>query len=62
MPMKSQKQRSFLHAKKPAIAAKFEAATPKGAKLPMHVKAAAPAKPKDISMGDFMKPPKKPAM
>jgi hypothetical protein len=61
MPIKSKSQRAFLHAKKPTVAAKFEAATPKGAKLPAVAKPAAP-KSKEISMGDFMKPPKKPAM
>ena len=34
MPMKSQKQRKFLHAKHPEIAKRFEAETPKKAKLP----------------------------
>lgn len=37
-PMKSQAQRRFLHAKKPKLAAEFEAATPKGKKLPARVK------------------------
>ena len=38
MPMQSTAQRGFLHANKPDIAAKFEAETPKGKKLPMHKK------------------------
>lgn len=38
MPMKSQAQRRYLHAKLPKIAAEFERATPKGKKLPQHVK------------------------
>lgn len=36
MPMKSQKQRSFLWAKKPKIAQEFEDKTPKGKKLPKY--------------------------
>lgn len=38
MPFRSQAQRKFLFAKKPAIAAEFASKTPKGAKLPEHVK------------------------
>lgn len=38
MPMKSEKQRKFLHAKYPALAKTFEAETPKDAKLPMFAK------------------------
>ena len=38
MPMKSQAQRAYLHAKKPSVAKKFEAHTPKGKKLPARVK------------------------
>lgn len=34
MPMKSEAQRRYLHAKHPDIAARFEAETPKGKKLP----------------------------
>ena len=34
MPMRSQKQRKYLWAKHPDVAAEFEAATPKGKKLP----------------------------
>lgn len=41
MPMRSKAQRAYLHAKHPDVAAKFEAETPKGTKLPAHV-----AKPK----------------
>lgn len=37
MPMRSQAQRAYLHIHHPEIAAEFEAATPKGAKLPEHV-------------------------
>jgi len=44
-PMKSQAQRAYLHAKHPEIAERFEAETPKGRKLPRHVKKRAP-KPK----------------
>lgn len=38
MPFKSEAQRGFLFAKHPEIAKEFAAATPKGAKLPKHVK------------------------
>lgn len=38
MPFKSQAQRRFMYLKHPQIAAEFEAATPKGKKLPKHVK------------------------
>ena len=34
MPMQSQAQRRFLHARHPKLAARFEAHTPAGAKLP----------------------------
>jgi len=37
MPFKSQAQRRYMYAKHPEIAAEFEAATPKGKKLPKHV-------------------------
>jgi hypothetical protein len=37
MPFKSQAQRRFMHAEHPELAEEFEAATPKGAKLPEHV-------------------------
>lgn len=37
MPMKSKAQRAYLHAKHPQIAKRFEAETPKGAKLPPKV-------------------------
>lgn len=37
MPMRSQAQRAFLHANHPGIAKRFEAETPKGARLPYHV-------------------------
>ena len=39
-PMKSQAQRRKLWATNPKVAAEFEAATPKGKKLPQHVKKA----------------------
>jgi hypothetical protein len=38
MPFKSQAQRRFLFATNPAVAKEFAAATPKGAKLPDHVR------------------------
>lgn len=38
MPMKSQAQRAYLHIHNPKVAAEFERATPKGKKLPKHVK------------------------
>ena len=38
--MESQAQRSYLWAKHPKIAKEFEKYTPKGAKLPEHVKKA----------------------
>ncbi len=40
MPFKSEAQRRFLFAKHPDVAREFAAATPKGAKLPEHVKKA----------------------
>lgn len=38
MPFKSQAQRKFMYSQKPELAQEFEAATPKGKKLPEHVK------------------------
>jgi hypothetical protein len=38
MPFKSKAQRAYLFAKHPEVAKEFAAATPKGAKLPEHVK------------------------
>jgi len=38
MPFKSQAQRAFMYAKHPTIAKRFQAETPKGTKLPKHVK------------------------
>lgn len=38
MPFKSKAQRRFMYAKHPEIAKEFESATPKGKKLPEHVK------------------------
>jgi hypothetical protein len=37
MPFVSQAQRGFMYANHPELAKEFEAATPKGAKLPEHV-------------------------
>jgi len=37
MPYKSTAQRGYLHANLPSVAAKFDAHTPKGLKLPKHV-------------------------
>lgn len=37
MPMKSQEQRRYLHAKHPKIASEFEKKTPKGKTLPKKV-------------------------
>lgn len=38
MPFKSKKQRAYLYANEPEVAAKFQAETPKNAKLPLRVK------------------------
>lgn len=38
MPFKSKAQRAYLYAKNPEVAAEFAAHTPKGKKLPAHVK------------------------
>lgn len=38
MPFVSKAQRAFMYAKHPGLAAEFEAATPKGARLPEHVR------------------------
>ena len=37
MPFKSEAQRRYMHANHPEIAKEFDAATPKGAKLPERV-------------------------
>ena len=37
MPFESQAQRGYLYANHPEVAKEFQAATPKGAKLPEHV-------------------------
>lgn len=37
MPFKSKAERGFLYANHPDIAARFQAETPKGAKLPQYV-------------------------
>jgi hypothetical protein len=44
MPFKSKAQRRYLFAKEPEVAKEFAAHTPKGAKLPEHVKAKAKKK------------------
>lgn len=38
MPFQSKAQRAWMHANKPDMAARWEAETPKGAKLPAHVR------------------------
>lgn len=38
MPFRSEAQRKFMYAKHPELAKEFESATPKGKKLPYHVK------------------------
>lgn len=38
MPFKSEKQKKYLYSQKPSVAKKFEAHTPKSAKLPKKVK------------------------
>jgi hypothetical protein len=38
MPMRSQKQRRYLHATHPELAKEFESKTPKGKKLPVRVR------------------------
>jgi hypothetical protein len=37
-PFKSQAQRKFMYSQHPELAKEFEEATPKGKKLPQHVK------------------------
>lgn len=44
MPFKSQAQRGFMYSQHPELAKEFEAATPKGAKLPKYVKKTSSAK------------------
>lgn len=44
MPFKSQKQRAWMYANKPKMAAEWEAETPKGKKLPKRVKKKKPKK------------------
>lgn len=56
MPFRSQAQRRFLFAKHPDIAREFAAATPKGAKLPEHVKEASAAPAPEGSMADWALP------
>jgi hypothetical protein len=38
VPFKSQAQRRYMYARQPKIAARWSKHTPKGAKLPQHVK------------------------
>lgn len=38
MPFRSRRQRAYLYANEPEVAAKFQAETPKGTKLPEKVK------------------------
>jgi len=38
MPMRSKKQRGYLHSQLPEVAKRFEAETPKGKKLPDRAK------------------------
>jgi hypothetical protein len=57
VPFKSQAQRRALYAKDPKLAAEFEAATPKGKKLPEKVKPK--AKPDKLTPGDTRDKPKK---
>ncbi len=45
MPWKSQAQRAYMWIHHPEVAKEFESMTPKGAKLPKHVKSGAPKKP-----------------
>lgn len=44
MPFKSKAQKGYLYAKEPAVAKKFQAETPKQAKLPTRVTPKAPKK------------------
>ena len=41
-PFKSTAQRAYLYSQKPELAKEFQAHTPKGAKLPKHVKKSKP--------------------
>lgn len=52
MPFKSAAQRAFMFIHHPEIAKEFQAATPKGAKLPKHVKK---AEAKSRAYSGFMK-------
>ena len=53
MPFKSQAQRGYLYVHRPEVAKEFEAATPKGAKLPYHV-GGKKKKRKRMKESDFM--------
>jgi hypothetical protein len=48
MPFKSQAQRGYMYSQHPKLAKEFEAATPKGKKLPYHI---ASSRAKGISKG-----------
>lgn len=47
MPFKSKAQRGYLYAHDPKVAKEFQAATPKGAKLPEHVRAKPKRRPRN---------------
>ena len=49
MQFKSQAQRGYLYANEPAVAKAFEKKTPKGKKLPYHVKGSKVAKKLDMA-------------
>lgn len=44
MPFKSEAQRGYMYANHPKLAKEFQSATPKGKKLPYHVKGKSTAK------------------
>jgi hypothetical protein len=58
MPFESKAQRSYLYANHPAVAREFQAATPKGAKLPEHVKSPRGPKPPRPSGMSLYRAPK----
>jgi len=51
MPFVSQSQRNFMYANHPDIAKEFESKTPKGEKLPYHVKSKKAALQRKIKKG-----------
>lgn len=53
MPFESQAQRGFMYAKHPEMAKKFEAKTPKGKKLPEHVKGKKPSRKYNAATNSF---------